>query len=280
MQLMRFELSLLHEIHDPSDAGERERAIRHDRHRRMKLEPRIGWQLRRMPHIDRCKQSQWLNQKNKRRRERTHQRKPICRPNHHVEQRNRPREKDQDFKQIVETMRSCRSTGCVTLKSRRILGNQAFTCTPAKKSLKLFSIMNTKRLILAIVVAFVVLWVTDFLVHGVWMVPDYRGTQQLWRTDAAMGSRISWMLGAQLLFAITFVLLWTRWAEPARLGCAIGYGFLMGLFSGTWAIIMFVVVPMPGSIAAKWFFAGILQTILLGLVTFFVYKPKSAPVKM
>ncbi len=161
-----------------------------------------------------------------------------------------------------------------------MLGNQAFACTPAKKSLKLSSIMNTKRLILAIVVAFVVLWVTDFLIHGVWMMPDYRGTQQLWRTDAAMGSRMGWMLGAQLLFAITFVLLWTRWAETARLGCAIGYGFLMGLFSGTWAIIMYVVVPMPGSIAAKWFFAGIVQTILLGLVTFFVYKPKPAAVKM
>src|SRR5947199_4556675 len=107
-------------------------------------------------------------------------------------------------KQIVETIRSCRSTGCVTLKLRPILGNQAFACTPAKKSLKLSSIMNPKRLILAIVVAFVVLWVTDFLIHGVWMVPDYRGTQQLWRTDAAMGSRMGWMLGAQLLFAITF----------------------------------------------------------------------------
>src|SRR5438034_72387 len=111
-----------------------------------------------------------------------------------------------------------------------MLGNQAFACTPAKKSLKLSSIMKPKRLILAIVVAFVVLWVTDFLIHGVWMMPDYRGTQQLWRTDAAMGSRMGWMLGAQLLFAITFVLLWTRWADTARLGCAIGYGFLIDLF--------------------------------------------------
>ena len=71
-----------------------------------------------------------------------------------------------------------------------MLGNQAFACTPAKKSLKLSSVMNTKRLILAIVVAFVVLWVTDFLIHGVWMMSDYRGTQQLWRPDAAMGSRM------------------------------------------------------------------------------------------
>ncbi len=59
--------------------------------------------------------------------------------------------------------------------------------------------MNIKRLILAIVVAFIVLWVTDFLIHGVWMTPDYRATQQLWRTDAEMTSRMGWMLCAQLL---------------------------------------------------------------------------------
>jgi hypothetical protein len=156
-----------------------------------------------------------------------------------------------------------------------VLGNQAFACILAKKSLKLSSIMNTKRLILAIVVAFVVLWVTDFLIHGVWMMSDYRGTQQLWRTDAEMGSRMSWMLGAQLLFVITFVILWAKGfaRHTSNIACAIGYGFLMGLFSGVWALIMYVVVPMPGSIAAKWFFAGIVQTILLGLVTFWTYKP-------
>jgi hypothetical protein len=30
---------------------------------------------------------------------------------------------------------------------------------------------------------------------------------------------------------------------------------------------------MPCSIAAKWFFAGIAQTILLALVTSWIYKP-------
>jgi len=51
----------------------------------------------------------------------------------------------------------------------------------------------------------------------------------------------------------------------------------MGLFSGVWALIMYCVVPMPGFIAAKWLFAGIAQTILLGLVTFWTYKA-SVPV--
>src|SRR5438067_3858134 len=103
--------------------------------------------------------------------------------------------------------------------------------------------MNIKRLILAIAVAFALLWGTDFLIHGIWMMPDYRATQSLWRTDADMKSYMGWMLGAQLLFAITFVLIWTRWAETGRLGCAIGDGLLMGRFSGVWAIIMDVVIP-------------------------------------
>jgi hypothetical protein len=141
--------------------------------------------------------------------------------------------------------------------------------------------MNIKRLILAIVVAFIVLWVTDFLIHGVWMTPDYRATQQLWRTDVEMTSRMAWMLGAQLLFVITFVILWAKgFAErTSKISCAVGYAVLMGLFSGAWALIIYVVVPMPGSIAAKWFFAGIAQTILLGLVTFWIYKPAAPGVE-
>jgi hypothetical protein len=134
--------------------------------------------------------------------------------------------------------------------------------------------MNIPRLILAIVVGFVVIFGTDFLIHGIWMAPDYQATQQLWRPEAEMASYRWWMFVAQLLLVFAFVMLWTRWASTARITCAIGYGFLMGVFSGTWAIIMYVVLPMPCGIACKWFFAGIVQCILLGLVTFFVYKPK------
>ena len=136
--------------------------------------------------------------------------------------------------------------------------------------------MNIKRLILAIVAGFVVIWVTDFLIHGIWMIADYRATQSLWRPEAEMQSHMAWMLGAQLLTVITFVLLWTRWAETARLGCAVGFGLLMGMFSGVWAIVLYVILPMPGAIAAKWFFAGIVQCVVLGIVTFYVYKPAAS----
>lgn len=133
--------------------------------------------------------------------------------------------------------------------------------------------MNIPRLFLAIVVGFVVIFGTDMLIHGKLMMADYQATQQLWRPESEMNSHFAWMLTAQLLTVVTFMLLWTRWAATARLSCAIGFGLLMGMFSAVWPIVLYVVVPMPPSIAIKWFIAGVVQCILLGLVAFFVYKP-------
>jgi hypothetical protein len=133
--------------------------------------------------------------------------------------------------------------------------------------------MNMKRLLLAIVAVYVVLFATDFLIHHFWLGPDYQATQQIWRPESETRGMMAWLIGAQVLMVITFVLLWTRWADTARLGCAFGFGLLMGGFSGVWPMILYVVLPMPGALAAKWFFAGIAQSILLALVTFWVYKP-------
>jgi hypothetical protein len=83
-----------------------------------------------------------------------------------------------------------------------------------------------------------------------------------------------WMIFAQLLTVVTFAIIWAMgFAGKARVTCAIGYGVLMGMFQGTWAIIIYVVTPTPCEIATKWFFAGIVQCILLGIVTLYVYKP-------
>lgn len=132
--------------------------------------------------------------------------------------------------------------------------------------------MNIKRLILALVAGYIIVFVTDLLIHEKWMAADYAAIERILRPKPVMG----WLLGAQVLTVLTFVLLWTRWADTARVGCALGFGFLMGAFSGVWAIVLYAILPLPGAIAAKWFFAGIVQCILLGIVTFFVYRPNQA----
>jgi hypothetical protein len=42
--------------------------------------------------------------------------------------------------------------------------------------------MNIKRLILAIVAGWVVIFATDFLIHQLWLGPIYEATKPLWRS--------------------------------------------------------------------------------------------------
>lgn len=138
--------------------------------------------------------------------------------------------------------------------------------------------MNPKRLVIAIVVAFVFVFFSDFLIHGVWLKPAYGATASLWRSEGEMQAHMGWMVGAQFLAALTFVVLWARgFAEKACPRCAVMYGLFMGLFNQTNTLMTYAVQPIPGEIALKWFAAGLVQAVLLGVVTFFVYKPKSAP---
>ena len=138
--------------------------------------------------------------------------------------------------------------------------------------------MNIKRLLLAIVVAFVIVIATDFLIHGFWLARDYEATKQLWRPESEMQSHFHWMLIAQLLCAVTFVIIWAKGFVGRDIATGITFGLLMGLFQGMWAIINYVVMPLPGALSTKWLLAGVVQCVLLGIVTALIYKPEQASV--
>lgn len=135
--------------------------------------------------------------------------------------------------------------------------------------------MNPKRLILAIVAVFAGIFLTDFLIHGVWLQNAYKETASLWRSEAGMQAHIGWLMLGQFLAAVTFAVLWAKgFAASAQVRCACLYGLFMGLFSQATTLITYAVQPFPASIAIKWFAAGLAQGVLLGLLVFFVYKPK------
>ena|SRR6266487_2858671 len=140
--------------------------------------------------------------------------------------------------------------------------------------------MNTKRLILAIVVMFVAVFAMNFLIHGVWLQSAYKETMSLWRTESEMNGRFGWMLLGQFLFASTFTVIWAAgFAERQCAGCACLYGVLMALFSQAETLINYVVMPFPPSLAVKWFVAGVVQGLLMGVLVYFLYKPKPAESK-
>lgn len=135
--------------------------------------------------------------------------------------------------------------------------------------------MNPKRLIIALVAAFITLNLTDYVIHQVWLknmyIPDIG---KLWRVDAEMKTHMGGILLGELLVATAFTMLWARIAlGGAAIQCAIALGFFMGLsYSGS-VVMQGAVQPLPDGLVTKWIIAGIAQSVLIGLVLFFVYKP-------
>ena len=135
--------------------------------------------------------------------------------------------------------------------------------------------MNPKRLILGIVAVFVGIWVTNMLIHAVWLQSRYTETMSLWRPEADMQKHMIWLMLGQFLAAVAFVMIWARgFAGNAHVRCGVLYGLFMGLFSQANTLITFAVQPLPADIAVKWFVSGLVQGVLMGLLVFFVYKPK------
>ena len=138
--------------------------------------------------------------------------------------------------------------------------------------------MNMKRLALTTLVVFVGVFITDFLIHSVWLMETYRATASLWRPELEMGQHMGWLLLAQFLWSLAFVTIWARGFAPTAKTplCAIMYGLFMGVFFESSTLVLYAVQPFPGSLAAKWFFANVAQAVVMGLVTYSIYRPAPA----
>jgi hypothetical protein len=134
--------------------------------------------------------------------------------------------------------------------------------------------MNLRSLVITVLVAFVTVWATDFLIHGVLLAADYKATAPLWRTEAEMMSHMPWMLLAQFFAAAAFTMIFAACvAEKRSLSCTTKYSASMGIFSGAGQLTMYVVQPIPGSLIARWVLAAIVQAVVLGFIIHKVYKP-------
>jgi hypothetical protein len=137
--------------------------------------------------------------------------------------------------------------------------------------------MNSKRFMLAVVAVFIATFVTDYLIHGLWLEGDYAKTIDLWRSDPEIMLNFSWTTGSQLLAAILIVGIWAMgFAEGASLQRACLFGVIVGLLRQTDTLTDYAVQPIPASLALKWFVSGIAQSVLLALIAYFTYKPMPA----
>jgi hypothetical protein len=138
--------------------------------------------------------------------------------------------------------------------------------------------MNLKRLFLTLVVAFVVLTATNYLIHAVWLKSTYaQDAGKIWRTETDMQHHMSGIFVGNFLTAIAFTLLWSRIAlGGAGIQCAIGLGIFLTFFHSGSAVINHAVMPLPEGLLTKWLVAGLLQNVLVAVILYFVYRPEKA----
>ena len=136
--------------------------------------------------------------------------------------------------------------------------------------------MNVKSLAITILVAFVTVWATDFLIHVVWLSSSYAESKELWRPEAEMQEKMPLMFLGQLLIAAAFTVIFAACvAEKRCISCTLKYSAAFGVFVIGSQIIMYVVQPYPGLMVVKWCVAYFAQMLLLGVIVHQVYKPSA-----
>ena len=134
--------------------------------------------------------------------------------------------------------------------------------------------MNTKSLLITILVAFVTVWATDFLIHGVWLSATYAATKELWRPESEMMAKMPFMLLGQFLIAAAFSMIFAACvAEKRCISCSMKFSACIGVMIAAGQIIMYAVQSYPGMLVVKWCVAYIAQALVLGFVVHKVYRP-------
>jgi hypothetical protein len=125
-----------------------------------------------------------------------------------------------------------------------------------------------KKLLLAIVAAYIVLMLTNYLVHQIWLTSDYAAIPASHRSLEGIMHRFWAMAVGQFIFAALFAYIYTRGAEKKPwLVQGIRYGILITLLTVVpTALGEYVVYIVPYQLAIKWMIAGGIQMIILGLI--------------
>lgn len=135
--------------------------------------------------------------------------------------------------------------------------------------------MNWKKFWLAALVVYIVLAITELVIHSVILKGHY--TLPGFRAETEMGGFlwVFWVIG--IVFSFFFVFIFAKGYEGRGLMEGVRYGFYIGLlFCFTGAFMQFVMYSIPYALVWYWIILGIIQMILCGIGAALIYRPKAA----
>ena len=138
--------------------------------------------------------------------------------------------------------------------------------------------MSNKRFWWSVIAVWAVLWVTDFLFHGVWLGELYQQTAQYWRPRSEMMHYAPLMWVGNFIFAWAFVWIYSKgiskgnlWSQAFRYGLAI-----IGVSKINALTATFASSPYPMEIIWKWALIWTVQAWLCAFVMTLTFNPKAA----
>ncbi len=136
-----------------------------------------------------------------------------------------------------------------------------------------------KKLLTGWIAVFVVLSVLEAIVNMVVLKGDYEATANLWRTEADMKI---WLFYVVYLFvAFFFTLIFSKGYEGNGVSEGIRYGMYVGLLMAIpMAYGTYGAMPIPYSLALKWFLCGFIDYTVCGAVLGMVYGKQALVTKV
>jgi len=137
--------------------------------------------------------------------------------------------------------------------------------------------MNWKKLILAFIAVYVVLVITELIIHAGLLGEGYRSiANQVFREPQDMKRWAFYVSG--IIFAWMFVWIYSYGVQ----GKGVIEGFRYGIYVGIFYIIVnsmviWSIIRIPTTLVWSWIILGLIQMIILGLVVGIVYRPKPIP---
>lgn len=122
-----------------------------------------------------------------------------------------------------------------------------------------------------VVVIFIFIAVTDWLIHGCLLKSAYEATASAWRTPEDMQKHLGWMFFGQFLVAVVTVMLFCQ-IRLKEIEQAPKTGALLGLLYGVGNVIMYAVAPYSLSLVLYWIIFAVIQYAIIAIL-WVLFKP-------
>ena len=137
--------------------------------------------------------------------------------------------------------------------------------------------MNHKRGVLALIAAFIFIFLFDFVWHGILMKPAYMETPEHWRPPAELQTHFGFLLLGQAVIAFAFTGLYVSKVGRQSAATGLGYGIVIGILLAGGGLVRFAAEPLTPTVLGMWMVGGLIEFGAVGALVGAIYKPLAGP---